>query len=301
MAKKTRWILLAILVVLGWLWYAIRSGMVAIPWLQLAHTKQLDTDAFNKEHDHDMTEKQHQEENTVETPVTTVSLLAPTEKVAVTAELVEYTPGTKWFMVYPTDNPQAPWVVIIHERWGLNDHIKDMARVIAMNGYRVLAVDLYKWNVATAMEQAQELSKALNQEESTKNLLAAETFLRQYAKKVWSLGWCLGWKQSLELSLASDTLDATVIYYGRLYDDPTILAKINQPLLWIFAEKDNGIPPSAVEGFQKGLVSAGKTWDITIYPNVWHAFANPTGNNFNKDATVDAWAKTLAFLKANLQ
>ena len=68
-----------------------------------------------------------------------------------------------------------------------------------------------------------------------------------------------------------------MIYYGRLKDDAQQLAAINQPLLGIFAENDQGIPPSAVQAFQAGLDQAGKTdYDITIFPGVDHAFANPT-------------------------
>lgn len=84
-------------------------------------------------------------------------------------------------------------------------------------------------------------------------------------------------------------------------DDAEQLAKINQPLLGIFAEDDGGIPPSAVESFQAGLDQAGKTdYDITIYPGVGHAFANPTGNNHEQEATIDAWGKTLNFLQSEL-
>jgi carboxymethylenebutenolidase len=71
--------------------------------------------------------------------------------------------------------------------------------------------------------------------------------------------------------------------------------------LGIFAENDNGIPPSAVKDFQEWLQQAGKSHvDITIYPWVDHAFANPTGDNYSKQETLDAWSKTLAFLKNNL-
>lgn len=99
----------------------------------------------------------------------------------------------------------------------------------------------------------------------------------------------MGWAQSLNLSLASDTLDGTIIYYGRLVDDATRLSSINTPLLGIFAENDSGIPPSAVYAFQSWLDQAGITdYDITIYPNTDHAFANPTGDNYAPDATRDA-------------
>gem|GEM_PF-4446677 len=69
----------------------------------------------------------------------------------------------------------------------------------------------------------------------------------------------------------------------------------------IFAELDNGIPPSAVNAFEQALAEQGRSdYDITIYSGVNHAFANPTGQAFAKEATLDAWSKTLEFLETNL-
>jgi carboxymethylenebutenolidase len=143
--------------------------------------------------------------------------------------------------------------VIIHERWGLNTHIQEMAEVIAMQGYRVLAVDLYGGQVAKDMEQAKSLSSSLDQTKTTANLLAAETYLRQTSPKVASRGRCLGGKQSLELSMNSPTLDATIVYYGRLPTEAEKIKKSTAPLLGIFAELDNGIPPASVNAFEATL------------------------------------------------
>ncbi len=231
----------------------------------------------------------------------TLDLLIPETEIDIVAEDVEYVEWVTWFLAYPEWNPQAPGILVVHEWWGLNEHVKDMARVLAMNGYRALAVDLYDGQVAEKMETARKLSWSLDKDQSVTNLLAAEEFLRQESDKVASLWRCLWWAQSLNLSVASDTLDATVIYYGRLTDDAEVLASVNQPLLGIFAEDDWWIPPSAVAAFQAWMDEAGKDdYDITIYPWVGHAFANPTWGNFEQEATIDAWKKTLAFLKKEL-
>lgn len=260
-----------------------------------------DEDPFEEKHAQEMEKKDEKEDMLAWETSPTLDLLMPENPVAVVTEMVEYADGVEGFLAYPQDNPQAPGVVVIHEWWGLNDHIKDMAEVLAMQWYRALAVDLYKGNVAADSEEARTLSSGLDQEEATQNLLAAEEYLRQESPKVASLWRCLGGKQSLELSLASESLDATVIYYGRLTDDGETLQNINQPVLGIFAENDWGIPPSAVASFQAGLDSIGKNdYDITVYSGVDHAFANPTGGNYEKEATVDAWNKTLNFLKTNL-
>lgn len=177
-----------------------------------------------------------------------------------------------------------------------------MAEVIAMQWYRVLAVDLYKGQVAADMDQAKTLSSTINQDEATTNLLAAEQYMRKNSPKVASRWRCLGWKQSLELSMASDTLDATVVYYGRLPTDTEKIKTLNTPLLGIFAELDNGIPPSSVNDFQTQLKSLNKqNIDITIYTGANHAFANPTWKAFAQDATINAREKSLLFLEKNLK
>lgn len=257
---------------------------------------------FEHKHFEDMQQKNAQEASLTWEKISTIDLLQPSSPLQINEMDVEYSSWTIWFFAEPADDTTAPWVVIIHERWWLNDHIKDMARILAMHGYKTLAVDLYKGKVATDMETARTLSSSLIQEEATRNLLAAEAFLRTRTDKVASLWRCLGGKQSLELSLASETLDATIIYYGRLTSDASTLQNINEPILWIFAENDSGIPPSVVQEFQQALAQVGKNkTDIIIYSWVNHAFANPTGNAFAKDATLDAWQKTLTFLEANLQ
>ena len=259
--------------------------------------------SFDEQHAKDMEHKMHEEQSaTTGEKISTIELLTPSTPLAFTETMVEYATWINWFYAEPENNPAAPAVILIHERWGVNDHIKDMARIMAMNGYKALAVDLYYGQVAHTMEAAKMLSSSVNQEQATANLLAAESFLRTKTKKVASLGRCLWGKQSLELSLASDTLDATIIYYGRLTGNVEVLKNINEPLLGIFAENDSGIPPSAVAEFQQWLTAAGKTWfDITIYSWANHAFANPTGNAFAKDATLDAWKKVLSFLETNLR
>jgi len=282
------------------LWVVFFSTSLVWCWNQTKNPVS-DDQVFEEQHAKEMEKKAEKESEFAWESSPTLDLLIPENEIDIVTETVEYTDWVVWFLAYPQDNPQAPWIVVIHEWWGLNDHIKDMTRILAMNGYRALAVDLYKGEVASEMEDARWLMTSLDGEEATTNLLAAEEYLRNESEKVASLWWCLWWAQSLRLSLASDSLDATVLYYGRVIDDPEQLENINQPLLGIFAEDDGWIPPSAVEAFQAWLESAWKTdYDITIYPSVGHAFANPTWNNYEQEATVDAWQKTLKFLKDQL-
>jgi carboxymethylenebutenolidase len=209
----------------------------------------------------------------------------------------------KGYFVRPKNMENAPGIVMIHEWWGLNETIREMARVLANQGYQVFAIDLYG-EVATTPEKARELATAVrsNPDAAVAKMKLATAYLKTTAKapKIASLGWCFGGQQSLNLSLA-EKLDATVIYYGNLVTDKTKLASISQPVLWIFGETDTSVKVESVKEFDTALDTLGIKNDINIYPGVGHAFANPTGANFSKPETLDAWGKTVKFLEENLK
>lgn len=205
-------------------------------------------------------------------------------------------------LAQPSKPGTYPSVLMVHEWWGLNDNIETMARLLAAEGYRVLAVDLYG-EVATTQEKAKELSGKARADEAgtTAKLAAAADWLRATGSgKLATLGWCFGGQQSLRASLARPA-DATVIYYGNLVTDSGALAKLNGPVLGIFGDQDQSVPVAEVEKFRQALGQAGKPADIHVYPGVGHAFANPSGARFAPGETLDAWAKTLAFLEKSLR
>src|SRR5919112_704796 len=200
---------------------------------------------------------------------------------------------------------KLPAVVMIHEWWGLNDNIKDMANELASEGYVVLAADLYNGEVATTPDKAMQLVGTVreNPEQAISNLQSAVQYLASLpnvnSSRIASLGWCFGGGQSLQLALNSEQnpLAATVIYYGNLVNDTNELSKIIWPVLCIFGDQDQSIPVESVNAFEQALNETGITNEIYIYPGVGHAFANPSGDNYAPAETVDAWEKTLAFLK----
>lgn len=215
---------------------------------------------------------------------------------------VQYYEDITGFFARPTQEGSYPGVVMIHEWWGLNENIENMARELASEGYMVLAVDLYNGNVAQTSEQAREYMSLVNQEESIENLKSAAAYLRgAEATKIASMGWCFGGGQSLQFSLSDEELDATVIYYGNLVTDQESLATIDEPVLGIFASEDSGIPPSQVYAFNDSLTNLGVEKDVTIYQGVNHAFANPSGERYAPEEAADAWEKTLSFLDENLK
>lgn len=238
---------------------------------------------------------------------------------------VNYFENTNGYLVYPistttsssiksnfsaNNNNTLPAVVMIHEWWGLNDNIKNMAETLATEGYVVLAVDLYNGKVANTAESAQNLVSKVreNPSESINNLQHAVRYLASLenvdSSKIASLGWCFGGGQSLQLALNTEPeypLAATIIYYGNLVSDQESISKIKWPVLGIFGDQDQSISVQSVKQFEDALNKNGITNEIYIYKGVGHAFANPSGDNYAPQETQDAWQKTVSFLNKYLK
>jgi carboxymethylenebutenolidase len=223
---------------------------------------------------------------------------------------VSYYENTTGYLVYPnkTQGQKLPSVIMIHEWWGLNENIKRQADVLAKEGYVVLAVDLYHGQVTTDFSRAMELSSSVrnNSGAAIENLQSAVSYVKSLeivnGSRIASLGWCFGGDWSLQLALNSteNPLAATVLYYGWPVADPNSLSKITWPVLGIFGDKDHSIPVESVNQFASALNASEITNEIYLYEGVGHAFANPSGDNYAPEETVDAWHKTLAFLREYL-
>jgi carboxymethylenebutenolidase len=206
------------------------------------------------------------------------------------------------FLAKPEVEGDYPGIIMIHEWWGLNDNIKEMAKIMANEGYVVLAVDLYG-EVAEDSTKARELATSVreNPSEAVADMKKAISYLKeQGVTSLGSIGWCFGGQQSLAISL-NDNLGATVIYYGHLIDDKEQLDNINWPVLGIFGEEDSSISVESVRNFESALNDLSIDNEIHIYPEVGHAFANPSGSNYAAEETLDAWGKTVEFLNDNLK
>jgi carboxymethylenebutenolidase len=220
----------------------------------------------------------------------------------IVAEDVEYFEGATGFFVRPEATGSYPGVVMIHENRGLRPEIRTAAETLAGEGYMVLAVDLLS-DVAEDQDGARALTANFVQATGTENMRAAVAYLRaQGAERVGSWGWCFGGRQSVELAISGETLDATVVYYGgRMATSTERLAPIAWPVLGVFGDQDQSIPVEMVRTFESSLNELGVENEIYIYPGVGHAFANPSGMNYAPEATIDAWEKTLAFLERHLK
>lgn len=247
----------------------------------------------------------HANDKPVPTPVATA---APDR--AVSAGPVQYgaidgQPLTGYLAAPKDLADDAPAIIVIHEWWGLNDNIRSVTERLAGEGYRALAVDLYRGELAEDPKTAMKLSRGLQQqaEQANDNLRQAYAYLEaQSAPRIGVIGWCLGGRWSLRTALLlPDRVDAAVIYYGSLVTDRDQLATLQMPILGNFGEADPIIPLDDIATFEQTLRELGKDVDVKIYPGAQHAFSNPSGTAYNPEAAQDAWGRTTGFFARHLQ
>jgi carboxymethylenebutenolidase len=248
-------------------------------------------------------------EQSTETPTPASAPVAGSER-AVVAETLPYAEVDDELFyghfVFPADMVDPlPALIVVHEWWGLNDDIRAVADKLAAEGYIVLAVDLFGGKTADNPATARELMLAVleNPASADENLRQAYRFVEDTAgaPRIASLGWDFGGTWALNAALLfPDDLDAAVVYYGQVIDDPEKLAPLNVPILGLFAEDDRVITVDSVEKFRDALDNLGKTYEIEIFPGTGHSFANPRANRYDAAVAARAWQKTMAFLDLHL-
>lgn len=198
----------------------------------------------------------------------------------------------------PAQTP-APAVIVLQEFWGLEPHIKDVADRFAAEGYVALAPDLYHGVVVDEPDEARKLMMELDHDRVVAEIESAGKFLLGRddvtGDGVGIIGFCMGGGLVLKVASQKDLLSAAVVFYGRNPDPIEQVSGIECPLLGIYGEEDQGIPPSEVERLREALQAAGKTdFDLHIYPGAGHAFFNDQRKAYDPEASKDAWAKVQA-------
>lgn len=198
-----------------------------------------------------------------------------------------------------------PAVLVIHEWWGLTEHIEHWTDRLAQEGYVALAIDLYDGAVAEEAKEALTLMKAVKTDAAMAEIEAGLAYLRGLkavdGAKVASIGWCFGGGWSLRTGLMDAELAAVVMYYGRPVVEASKLKPLaGKPLLGIFGAQDASIPTEKVEAFEAALKKAGVEAEIVSF-EAPHAFANPSGGAYDPEKAEKAWEKTKAMLASALK
>jgi carboxymethylenebutenolidase len=238
----------------------------------------------------------------------------------VDAETVKYPSGRfeiTSYLVKPKGTARHPGVIVIHENRGLNEHIRDVARRFASEGFVALAPDLLSRVGGTAntgrrpagpVEEADESGRTAGDVTEAiaslplygviDDLKASFEFLEKQATveatHISSVGFCWGGWRSFTLATALPKLNKAVVFYGSSPDSG--FEKVQASVLAHYAEADARITGNAI-WTKKMMDSASKKFQYYIYPKTDHAFFNDTGNRYNGEASKLAWQRTLEFLR----
>ncbi len=211
----------------------------------------------------------------------------------------------KGYLVRPAAaSGKLPAVVVIHENRGLNDHIRDVARRVALEGFIVLAPDLLSPLGGTPADedQARTMFEKLGMEQPIAEGMAVIDYLKADGGangKVGVIGFCWGGGVVNDLAVNAPDLDAAVAYYGRQPKSEDV-AKIKAPLLLHYAGLDERID-AGIDAYKAALEKAGKEYTVYVYDGVQHAFNNDTSAaRYDKAAAELAWSRTIDFLKQKL-
>ncbi len=200
---------------------------------------------------------------------------------------------------------KLPAVVVIHENRGLNPHIEDVARRLALENFIALAPDLLTRSGGTPSDDdaARAAIGRLDHKGAIADLVAAVDALAARSDangRIGCVGFCWGGGMTNQLAVHSPRLAAAAPYYG-MAPDPGEVPRIKAKLLLHFAEHDPRIN-SASGGYEAALKAAGISYTAYRYPGTQHAFNNDTNAaRYNPEAAALAWRRTIAFLNETLR
>lgn len=195
----------------------------------------------------------------------------------------------------------AKAVIVIHEWWGLNDHVRDVASRYASEGFIAIAPDLYRGVVATDAEQASKFMHGLSAEDGldtiNNTLLAARE--RFSVNHFGITGYCMGGTFALRAACELEGLSAAAPFYGDIPDE-AVLAKLKTPTIFISGTRDQWITPEKVAQ----LEDAAERYELPIHSIKYdadHAFFNDTRPEvYDAAAASDAWSVVVGFMKDKL-
>lgn len=241
---------------------------------------------------------------------------------AVNAKMVQFKNGTADIIAYEarpkTGTGPFPAVIVIHENMGLTDHIKDVTRRLAKEGFIGLGVDLLSREGGTmAFNTPQDSTAAigrLTDDQMLSDVTAAVAYLKGTgvgAPKIGITGFCFGGRIVVISAEKVKGFDAAVAFYGQLSTnnapgrvDPTKeAASLTCPLMGNYGALDQ--LSQAIPAFQEAAKASGKALDFKVFENTGHAFNNdtrPFANNLGyvPASAVEAWTRTLGWFKKYL-
>lgn len=209
------------------------------------------------------------------------------------------------YLARPIEAGQYPAILVCHENRGLTDHIRDVARRFAKEGYVALALDLLSREGGTENLDPDQVPGLLGDAGPARHeadFIAAFDYLQNQdfvdGKRIGMTGYCFGGGVTWQVATALPKLKAAVPFYGRGPDLDRV-SNIQAALLGVYAELDERIN-SGNEALEQALNESDITYQINVYPGVNHAFHNDTGQRYVEEQATQAWQDTLAWFETYL-
>lgn len=199
---------------------------------------------------------------------------------------------------------KLPGLVVVHENRGLNPHIEDVARRLALENFMTFAPDAltpvggYPGNE----DEARTAFGKLDQAKTREDFVAAANYLKarpDCTGKFGVVGFCWGGGMSHTLATRMPDLGAAVPFYGNM-PDPSEAAKVKAPMLIHFAESDTRIN-AAWPAYEAALKAAGVSYAAYTYPGTQHGFNNDTTPRYDEKAAKLAWQRSVEFFNKHLR
>jgi carboxymethylenebutenolidase len=196
-------------------------------------------------------------------------------------------------------------VLVLHEAFGLVEHVRDVCDRLARSGFVALAPDLFRGRNAASPEEAAELAAGLEAPRVMRDLEGATQALINENSvdggRIGAVGFCMGGHLALLAATASPRVAAVVDFYGVDPGLPLDPSKLEASVLGIFAENDEFVSNEAVETLRASLAAAGRQATILVQPGVGHAFMNDARPDcHDATAAAEGWDRMLALLRAKL-
>ena len=214
------------------------------------------------------------------------------------------------YLARPVKTGKYPAIIVVHENAGLSDHIRDIARRLAKEGYAALAPDFLSRQGGTmkvnpkggGLSNIRETTPWQNVAEDAEAGFAYLNALPDVrADKHGLLGFCWGGEVTFASATRLNSLDAAVVFYGRSPSPLDSVKNIRAPLMAHYGEKDPGVN-KGIDESAAAMKKYNKVYDYKIYSGAQHAFNNDANaDRYHAQAAKEAWGRTLDFLKKHLQ
>jgi carboxymethylenebutenolidase len=223
------------------------------------------------------------------------------------------------YRAFPKDKKKLPVILVVHEIFGLHEHIKDVCRRLAKQGYFAIAPELFiRQGDTTKLNDMGAIRDVVGKTPDAQvigdlDATVAVTKGNGHADagKLGITGFCWGGRIVWLYAAHSPLLKAGVAFYGRIVGDKSdlhpkhpidVAASLKAPVLGLYGAEDQAIPVATVDQMKKALAAgdaAARHSEIHVYPNAGHAFFADYRPTYRKEAADDGWKRLLAWMKAN--